>query len=56
MTCKFATVIVTIRARAGLGLTTTLFSKLVLLPFEKILSLALDMVANLDRSEAIGAF
>lgn len=56
MAYKSTIVIVRTRARARLKLTTTPPSRLILSLPGRILSLALDKVAYLDRSEAAGAF
>ena len=54
--CKFATIIVTTKVGAGLGLITAPFFGLVSSLPEKILSPALDKVANPGRNETAGAF
>lgn len=56
MACKFAIVILTIRVRVGLKLTNTLSFRLVLSLPRKVLSPALEKVANPDRSEAADVF
>lgn len=56
MAYKSVTVIVTTRVRARLRLIATPLFGLVLLSPEKVLSLALDRVADLGKSEAAGAF